>query len=586
MNDSCGHSTLNVSSNLFKCGVDKSFPKSSQRRQKLSLKNYESPVVEALTLSQQEYENVASSEQSNENNDINTQKILNFRQEENIKQSFPTFSSPLKRKMVHDTFKYAESSPTPSCCSLQLKKIRLSILDYKPTNCNPILAKSKINRKSLNNGLSKSCSFSDSSLTPKYHTINGINIRKKIDVSSANLKAKIIVSQTETKSTSFNNKYSKNRIENLDSISRIQWQSKYSAHTRHKSQNCKELNQNPNCVSLVPTSKLIKKIGNNTRFSDSISGNFKHEYSLFKNCTICINPIKISCLTPKVQSSTNDAISIPTTKYSLYNDNKTKSSRKLPSVFHKSLPSDMIEVPKTPEQVAIHKDEVRKDENLQMNMKRTNGWTWIGEIIVTKSYLIGEVTINRHYYIGIRRADQIIYAHDNILMRPPYDKHEKPYVGKIASLWSDEVIDDRNTDKIQNQVRDCKHMMMTVYWYYQPEHLETGRLPHLHGDKEILSSKHYDENSIACIIGKAYVLAYNTFCRYKANKKLISETKDSKQQTLVSTIVPPVSSHRCEDQYPPDSIALHTVFFCRAGYNFYNGRIYSQTRSHTIYFTT
>jgi hypothetical protein len=56
-------------------------------------------------------------------------------------------------------------------------------------------------------------------------------------------------------------------------------------------------------------------------------------------------------------------------------------------------------------------------------------------------------------------------------------------------------------------------MMMSLLWYYHPEHTDTGRQSH-HLPVEIFASKHRDENSIACIDDKGYVLTYNEYCRY------------------------------------------------------------------------
>ena len=53
---------------------------------------------------------------------------------------------------------------------------------------------------------------------------------------------------------------------------------------------------------------------------------------------------------------------------------------------------------------------------------------------------------------------------------------------------------------------------MSVLWYYRPEHAETERLPK-HISCEIFASKHHDENSIACIEDKCYVLTFSEYCR-------------------------------------------------------------------------
>ena len=106
-------------------------------------------------------------------------------------------------------------------------------------------------------------------------------------------------------------------------------------------------------------------------------------------------------------------------------------------------------------------------------------------------------------------------------------------------------------------------MMMSVLWYYRPEQTEMGKQPHIHGEvnvikshfkytpwfcrlnvlrehniwhfftaiqfnpcvnasqviffillqNEILASRHKDDNSVACIVDKCYVLSYPEYCR-------------------------------------------------------------------------
>lgn len=54
--------------------------------------------------------------------------------------------------------------------------------------------------------------------------------------------------------------------------------------------------------------------------------------------------------------------------------------------------------------------------------------------------------------------------------------------------------------------------MMSLLWYYRPEHTEQGRQLHDCPD-EVFASKHQDHNSVACIEDKCYVLTFNEYCR-------------------------------------------------------------------------
>ena len=55
-------------------------------------------------------------------------------------------------------------------------------------------------------------------------------------------------------------------------------------------------------------------------------------------------------------------------------------------------------------------------------------------------------------------------------------------------------------------------MMMSLLWYYRPEHIEHGRRPDDEPD-EIYASRHRDIASVACIEDKCYVMTFNEYCR-------------------------------------------------------------------------
>lgn len=56
-------------------------------------------------------------------------------------------------------------------------------------------------------------------------------------------------------------------------------------------------------------------------------------------------------------------------------------------------------------------------------------------------------------------------------------------------------------------------MMMSLLWYYRPEHTEQGRQANDSSD-EVYASRHRDHNSVACIEDKCYVLTFSEYCRY------------------------------------------------------------------------
>lgn len=56
--------------------------------------------------------------------------------------------------------------------------------------------------------------------------------------------------------------------------------------------------------------------------------------------------------------------------------------------------------------------------------------------------------------------------------------------------------------------------MMSLLWYYRPEHLQGGRSPSMHEplQNEVFASRHQDQNSVACIEEKCYVLTFAEYC--------------------------------------------------------------------------
>lgn len=54
--------------------------------------------------------------------------------------------------------------------------------------------------------------------------------------------------------------------------------------------------------------------------------------------------------------------------------------------------------------------------------------------------------------------------------------------------------------------------MMSLLWYYRPEHTKQGRQKEDMPD-ELFASKHRDVNSVACIDDRCYVLTFNEYCR-------------------------------------------------------------------------
>ena len=64
--------------------------------------------------------------------------------------------------------------------------------------------------------------------------------------------------------------------------------------------------------------------------------------------------------------------------------------------------------------------------------------------------------------------------------------------------------------------------MMSLLWFYRPEHTDIGRQDEDCPD-EVFASRHRDHTSVACIEDKAYVMTTNEYCRWGAPHKPFME---------------------------------------------------------------
>jgi hypothetical protein len=130
-------------------------------------------------------------------------------------------------------------------------------------------------------------------------------------------------------------------------------------------------------------------------------------------------------------------------------------------------------------------------------------------------------------------------------------------------------------------------MMMSLFWYYRPEHTEQGRQENDASD-EVFASRHKDHNSVACIEDKCFVLTYNEYCRsgqlprdicvlsllitllihfrYRRNLKSLEENLEE-QPTLVPKL------NCIERRSVPPSTSPELVMFCRRVYDFRSKRL-------------
>nr|XP_046229055.1 bromo adjacent homology domain-containing 1 protein-like [Scatophagus argus]XP_046229056.1 bromo adjacent homology domain-containing 1 protein-like [Scatophagus argus] len=188
--------------------------------------------------------------------------------------------------------------------------------------------------------------------------------------------------------------------------------------------------------------------------------------------------------------------------------------------------------------------------------RATNGWRPVGIPTEKEVFIAGEdETALRQCYEGVERDGEVIRVRDTVLLRSGPRKKSLPYVAKISALWEDPKTGE---------------LMMSLFWYYRPEHTQGGRDPSTHCENEIFASRHQDENSVACIEDRCYVLPLAQYCRFCALVKRRAEGTPPGSASMVPCrpdFAPP--SHRCV----PTDVDPELVYLCRHVYDFRYGRI-------------
>ncbi|XP_046665733.1 uncharacterized protein LOC124357748 isoform X2 [Homalodisca vitripennis] len=186
----------------------------------------------------------------------------------------------------------------------------------------------------------------------------------------------------------------------------------------------------------------------------------------------------------------------------------------------------------------------------------SNGWSWEGTPYRAKVFLnIDDGAVVRTCYPAMRHVQgDVICPRDCILLKSGPRKIDLPFVAKVAAMWENP---------------EDGEMMVSLLWYYRPEHTERGRQEWDPPD-EIFASRHKDTNSVACIEDKCFVLTLNEYSRYRTALQVQDEGLSPRQ------VVPPLPegvtyprSHR----QPPGRVAPDIVFFCRRVYDFRTKKI-------------
>ncbi|XP_029530767.1 bromo adjacent homology domain-containing 1 protein-like [Oncorhynchus nerka] len=188
--------------------------------------------------------------------------------------------------------------------------------------------------------------------------------------------------------------------------------------------------------------------------------------------------------------------------------------------------------------------------------RATNGWLPVGMPFEREVFTVGEeTTVLRKCFEGVTRDGEVIWVRDTVLLRSGPRKKYLPYIAKISALWEDS---------------ESEEMMMSLFWYYRPEHTQGGHNPSTHCENEIFASRHQDQNSVACIEDKCYVLTLAQYCRFCAFVKCRGKGLPESATRMVRPCVEyGTSAHRCV----PTDIDPNLVFVCRHVYDCRYGRI-------------
>ncbi|NWX90602.1 BAHD1 protein, partial [Nothoprocta pentlandii] len=187
--------------------------------------------------------------------------------------------------------------------------------------------------------------------------------------------------------------------------------------------------------------------------------------------------------------------------------------------------------------------------------RATNGWMPVGTACEKAVYVVNEPEpAVRKSYQAVERDGEIIRVRDTVLLKSGPRKKSMPYVAKISALWEDPKTGE---------------LMMSLLWYYRPEHTQGGRNPSMH-QNEIFASRHQDENSVACIEEKCYVLTFAEYCRFCALAKRRVEGIPGRKTVMV----PPSEEYSTPlHRKVPEDTDPELVFLCRHVYDFRHGRI-------------
>lgn len=106
-----------------------------------------------------------------------------------------------------------------------------------------------------------------------------------------------------------------------------------------------------------------------------------------------------------------------------------------------------------------------------------------------------EAPVLRTCFKGVQRDGELIQVRDTVLLKSGPRKKSLPYVAKISALW--EEPESGRTSNCEHTICCCcclrtkltcvlsrpsGELMMSLFWYYRPEHTQGGRIPGIHSE--------------------------------------------------------------------------------------------------------
>lgn len=101
-----------------------------------------------------------------------------------------------------------------------------------------------------------------------------------------------------------------------------------------------------------------------------------------------------------------------------------------------------------------------------------------------------EALVLRRCFQGVQRDGELIQVRDAVLLKSGPRKKSLPYVAKISALWEEPesgrtlhmCAERKKLPRLHSHVRFLfpGELMMSLFWYYRPEHTQGGRNPSAH----------------------------------------------------------------------------------------------------------